>query len=290
MKQALHDLQEQFEQRGGRLYIFFGNPDAVISKLTSLLSIDALFVNRDYTPFSIKRDEDIKKICLHKGIHFQQFNDLLLNEPEDITTGNNTPYSIFTPFFNKARHKPVAQPRILKNSNWYTKPIKEELSSPESVFDTYDNNKLHVMGTQKAALHILNSMSSFADYGQTHDIPSIATTNLSAYIKFGLVSIRQVYHAIYNELGYNPIIRQLYWRDFFTHIAYFSPFVFGQPFKERYAKLPWENDEKKFKKWCNGTTGFPIIDAGMRQLNETGYMHNRVRLLTGSFFGKRSAY
>ena len=286
MHEALKDLQDQFVHRGGHLYVFFGHSDEIITKLISTLPIDSIYVNRDYTPFSINRDEAIKKICLHHDISFNQFNDLLLTEPEDIKTGNNTPYSMFTPFFNKARLKSVAQPRLTKASNWYTKPVKGALSAFDHVFDPYDNNELHVRGTRKAAQAILKNMDSFVDYGRTHDIPTLQTTNLSAYIKFGVVSIRQVYHEIYKKLGYSPIIRQLYWRDFFTHIAYFSPFIFGQPFKERYANLPWENDIEKFERWSNGTTGFPIIDAGMRQLNETGYIHNRVRLLTGSFLVK----
>jgi deoxyribodipyrimidine photo-lyase len=286
MQEALQDLQKQFIKRGGCLYIFFGHSDEIVTQLISSLAIDAVYVNRDYTPFSLNRDEYIKKRCLHNGTQFHQFNDLLLNEPENIMTGNNTPYSIFTPFFNKARYQPVAQPRLLTTTNWYTKPIKNSLQTGETVFDRYTNNSLHVRGTQKEAMRILNNIKNFTDYGTTHDIPSIATTNLSAYIKFGVVSIRQVYHAIFNELGYTPLIRQLYWRDFFTHIAYFSPFIFGQPFKEQYKNLRWENNEQKFEAWRTGTTGFPIIDAGMRQLNETGYMHNRVRLLTGSFLVK----
>lgn len=286
MQQALQDLQEQFQARGGRLYIFFGRSDEIISKLITSLSIEALYVNRDYTPFSTKRDEAIQKICIHFGIPFFQYNDLLLTEPEDIKTGNNSPYTIFTPFFNKARLNPVAEPQLVKAANWYTQPIKESLARWEHVIEHYDNKELHVVGTRKAVQTILKNIGSFADYGKTHDVPSIATTNLSAYIKFGVISIRHVYHVIYRQLGYSPIIRQLYWRDFFTHIAYFSPFVFGQPFKERYAHIEWDNDIHKFECWCNGTTGFPIIDAGMRQLNETGYMHNRVRLLAGSFLVK----
>lgn len=286
MQQALRDLQEQFVERGGHLYMFFGHSDEVISKLINGLYIDAIYVNRDYTPFSINRDEAIRKICVHNAVDFHQCDDLLLNKPEDITTGNNAPYAMFTPFFNKARLKPVALPVLLKSSHWYTNPIKEEIPTFDRIFDSYNNPSLHAIGTRKAAMAILKNIQSCKNYGKTHDFPSIETTNLSPYIKFGLVSIRQVYHAIYNKLGFSPIIRQLYWRDFFTHVAYFSPFIFGQPFKERYAYLPWENDLDKFGRWFTGTTGFPIIDAGMRQLNETGYMHNRVRLLTASFLVK----
>lgn len=286
MRQALHSLQSQFAQRNGHLYVFFGPSNNVIPSLIQDLSIDAVFVNRDYTPFSIHRDETIQKICLHNHIKFHQYNDVLLNEPEDIKTGNNTPYSIFTPFFNKARLHPVAPINLIKTSNWYSKPIKNSLKSFDHVFEDYQNNKLHVAGTHKAAQHILANINSFDDYAKTHDIPSLATTNLSPYIKFGLVSIRQVYHTIYTKLGYNPLIRQLYWRDFFVHIAYFSPFVFGQPFQQKYADLPWENNQEKFVTWQHGLTGFPIIDAGMRQLRDTGYMHNRVRLLTASFLVK----
>jgi len=124
-------------------------------------------------------------------------------------------------------------------------------------------------------------------YAATKDIPALSTSNLSAHLKFGTLSIRETYHAIKKILGpTHLLLRQLYWRDFFTHVAYYSPFVFGHAFHEKYDQLIWEHDDKKFQRWCTGTTGFPIVDAGMRQLTTTGFMHNRVRMIAASFLTK----
>jgi deoxyribodipyrimidine photo-lyase len=287
MKETLLDLDEHIHAEGGRLYILQGTTEKIITHIIQKIPVEALYTNRDYTPFSENRDEELKKICYEHGIEFIQKNDLLLTEPEDIVTGNGTPYSIFTPFFKKARQKPIEQPNFYSISNWYTKSLNGALPNIEQAFEPYENTHLHVHGSIKEAKQILRALKKFTSYGQTHDYPAIQTTNLSAYTKFGLISIRQIYHTMLNTLGpSSPLIRQLYWRDFFTHVAYFSPFVFGQPFKERYKKLEWHNNKRQFEAWCQGLTGFPIIDAGMRQLNETGYMHNRVRLLVGSFLVK----
>ena len=287
MKEALDDLTKNLKAQGGQLYICSGTAEEVIAKILQSIEIDALYVNRDYTPFSGHRDEALKKICYEHHVEFIQKNDLLLTEPEAIVTGNGTPYSIFTPFFKRAHQLAVPEPTKSRIAHWYTKPIPGTIKNIDQAFEQYENKNLAVHGTVSQAHKILSSMKKFQDYGKTHDYPSIETTHLSAYNKFGLVSIRQVYHAMLKNLGQaSPLIRQLYWRDFFTHIAYFSPFVFGQPFKERYKKLHWRNDKDQFEAWCSGLTGFPIIDAGMRQLNETGYMHNRVRLLVGSFLVK----
>lgn len=287
MKEALIDLNEQIHAKGGRLYILQGTAEKIVTDIVQTVQIDALYTNRDYSPFSAHRDEELKKICYEHNIEFIQKNDILLTEPEDIVTGNGTAYSIFTPFFKRARQQQVALPDLHSISNWYTQPLKGTIKNIVAAFEQYENKNLHVHGTVKEAKKIIASMKKFESYGTTHDFPALPTTNLSAYNKFGLVSIRQVYHAMLKTLGpSSPLIRQLYWRDFFTHVAYFSPFVFGQPFKERYKKLSWRNDRRQFESWCQGLTGFPIIDAGMRQLNQTGFMHNRVRLLVGSFLVK----
>jgi len=287
MREALISLQERIRKNGGYLYIMQGNPEEVLPALLQSVSADALYINRDYTPFSIRRDEALKKICYQHNVEYNQFNDCLLTEPEDIVSTSGTPYAIFTPFFKRASQVVIADPDTTQITNWYTKPLLGTIKSVHKAFELYENQSLHVHGYHDDVRSILSHLRRFSDYTETRDYPSIATTNLSAYNKFGLVSIRQVYHALKKTLGQaTPIIRQLFWRDFFTHIAYTSPFVFGQPFNPKYKNLDWENNQSKFQAWSEGRTGFPIIDAGMRQLNMTGYMHNRVRLLTASFLVK----
>lgn len=287
MRESLISLDEQIRKSGGRLYIMQGYPEEILLSLLQAVPARVLYLNRDYTPFSMCRDEALKKICYQHGVDYNQFNDCLLTEPENIVSAGGTPYAIFTPFFKRASQVSIAEPDNTQITNWYTKPIQGTIKSVNKAFEPFENQSLHVHGYHDDVHAILSHLKRFSRYAQMRDYPSIATTNLSAYNKFGLVSIRQVYHALNKTLGPStPIIRQLFWRDFFTHIAYTSPFVFGQPFNPKYKNLEWQNDQSKFQAWSEGHTGFPIIDAGMRQLNMTGYMHNRVRLLTASFLVK----
>lgn len=290
MIESLEDLEVHFKKRGGNLYFFHGKTYQVIEQLLQQEKIDAIFTNKDYTPFSLKRDESIKKICDHYQVAFEQYDDVLLNPPQAVHTQNNTPYNIFTAFFKASLHLPIRKPEALdSNVKWFKSPIahSKTLVSIKNQILERENSTLHVHGGRQNAIAILNDLGKFHDYATTRDYPSISTTNLSAHNKFGTVSIREVYYMIANELGAgHALIRQLYWRDFFTYVAYYSPFVFGHAFHEKYENIEWNNNEKMFKRWCDGQTGFPIVDAAMRQLNETGYMHNRVRMIVGSFLVK----
>lgn len=289
MIESLQDLDKQLKKKKGKLYLFKGKAEDVIKQLIKKEKIDTVFTNRDYTPFSIKRDNAIKKICTTNNVKFIQDNDLLLTQPEEIKTGKGTPYSIFTPFYKKARINKIDKPHSFPRSyNFFSDHIVGAQSTELfSKILKVNNKNLYVNGGRNNGLKILNNINKFKDYAKTHDYPSISTTNLSAYLKFGCVSIREAYYAIKNKLGStNPLLRQLYWRDFWTHVAYNYPFVFGQPYYEKYKKLWWSQSEKNFEAWCTGNTGFPIVDAGMRQLNKTGFMHNRVRMIVASFLTK----
>jgi deoxyribodipyrimidine photo-lyase len=288
MIHSLEDLTKQLEAKKGVLYLFEGMPHKVLQNIIDQVNIDAVFCNRDYTPFSFERDEAIKKVCLRAGIAFEQCNDYLLIEPEALKTTNNTPYTIFSPFFKKAQKHAVAMPTHARTYNFFSGPLRatRKLSSLGALI-VQENRSLVVKGGRAEGLLLLKKIKTFKDYSHTRDFPSIATTHLSAHNKFGTVSIREVYHVIANNLGKeHPLIRQLYWRDFFTHIAYHSPFVFGSAYHKKYNNLSWRNTKKEFAAWCEGKTGFPIVDAGMRQLNKTGFMHNRVRMITASFLVK----
>ncbi len=288
MLESLDDLEKKLKSKKGKLYRFYGVAEDVIKQLLNKEKIEAVFVNRDYTPFSLKRDKQIKAHCDKHDIDFISDHDLLLTEPNEITTGSGTPYQIFTPFYRKASKRPVNKPKKLVRASFYIKSINIEAAKEKygKPFE-YDNKKIHVHGGRSNGLNILNDIAKFKQYAKTRDYPDKSTTNLSAYLKFGCISIREAYYAIYKKLGpKHPLLRQLYWRDFFTHVAYNSPFVFGQPFKEKFKKLKWSQSKKMFKAWCEGKTGFPIVDAGMRQLNKTGFMHNRVRMIVGSFLIK----
>lgn len=286
---SLQELDKQLHKRDGKLYLFYGNTHDTIKKLIKEEKIDVIFCNRDYTPFAIARDKGIEKLCHENKIDFVQEHDLLLHEPEQLLTGNNTPYSIFTAYYKKALTLLVDKPLPPVEGNFYIKSI--EGSHHKDLYKRIlpkQNPHLMVKGGRSEAVTILKNIKNQKEYGKTRDYPALdTTTHLSAHFKFGTISIREAYWHISEQLGKShPLIRQLYWRDFFTYVAYHSPFVFGQAYHEKYNKLPWKNDKKEFKAWCEGKTGFPIVDAGMRQLNQTGWMHNRVRLIVASFLVK----
>ncbi len=288
MVQALDDLTEHFNKKKGRLYFFSGTPSKVVQQLIAQEKIDAVFVNRDYTPYSQKRDAVLEQVCKKYKIPFHACADVLLHDPEMIATKTGGFYSVFTPFYTAMMQQEIPHPITTKLHNFYMKPIQGVCADETSAIIYQPNKKVRVIGTRVAGLRILKHLESFRHYDKERDIPALdATTHLSAYIKFGLVSVREVYAAITTTLGKrHPLVRQLCWHDFFTHVAYHAPRVFGAPFREQYAHMSWNKDVRAFQRWCTGTTGFPLVDAGMRELVTTGYMHNRVRLVTASFLVK----
>lgn len=287
---SLEDLDEQLKKKGGKLHLFYGNAPDVINKIIKDENIEALFCNKDYTPFSIKRDKEIADICKKAGIIFEQYDDALLNPPETVLTKSGTPYSIFTPYWKSALQHKVEKPTACRYTNFLSGNMSS--SQSRSIFKKIlpeTNKQIAQKGGRTHALKKLKNLAEFKHYQKTRDIPALPTTELSAHIKFGTVSIREVYYALLEHIGrsaHEGLIRQLYWHDFYYQIAYHWPHVFGKPFKEQYNNINWHYSKKDFARWCEGTTGFPIVDAGMRQLNSTGYMHNRVRMIVASFLTK----
>ncbi len=280
------DLQRQIAGQGGVLYLFNDRPEHVISRLWQDQAIEAVFVNRDYTPFSRQRDTDIEQHCFQRGIDFCSHGDLLLNEPEDVLKNDGSPYQVFTAFYKRARQNPVAMPRSLAEGIFAAAPPG---AANENLIGRYmqaHNNPLQ--GGRREALAILDKLPACRNYHEQRDFPALAaTSHLSAYLKFGCCSIREAYYAVLLSLDSDhALLRQFYWRDFFTHIAFHYPHVFGHAFHRRFDAIRWENDEGRFLAWCSGKTGFPIVDAGMRELQQTGCMHNRVRMITASFLVK----
>jgi len=283
MLQSINDLEQQLQAAGGKLALYHAAPGEVIKQLAEQQAIQAVFINRDYTPFSRQRDDELAAVCGQRGIALHVLADALLNEPEQAVKSDNTPYKVFTAFYNHARQFPVALPQALGQANFL--PVASELTIEQLGLLT---EQAAVKGGRQQALAIVEQLSDCADYQQNRDFPALdATSKLSAHLKFGTCSVREVFYAITEQLGSeHPLIRQLYWRDFFTHVAYHFPAVFGRAFLERFASVPWDNNGDYFQAWCEGKTGFPIVDAGMRELNTTGFMHNRVRMIVASFLVK----
>ncbi|MEX2666733.1 cryptochrome/photolyase family protein [Candidatus Uabimicrobium amorphum] len=289
MLESLEDLQKQIEKQNGRLYFFHDTVENIVDHLAKN-DCEAVFCNRDYTPFSQKRDAAIEKRCKKNKVAFHSFADALLTEPGQVLNLSNEPYKVYTPFMKKARLITVERPQYYKNPCFSNDDLSNTVSldAMRKEICPKSNKNLYVPGGRTYALKQLKKVKQFTNYKEQRDYPSIkGTTGLSAHNKFGTISAREFFHTVAKDLGEtHTIISELYWRDFFTHVAYHFPHVFGKCFHEKYQGLKWENNKKQFDLWCEGRTGFPIVDAGMRELNTTGYMHNRVRMIVASFLTK----
>jgi deoxyribodipyrimidine photo-lyase len=285
MVESLQDLDKQLRKKGGKLFLFQGEPEEVVSKCIRELKIEAVIVNRDYTPYSQQRDQKLEKVCKTHHIPFHSFDDALLHPPEDTLKKDGKPYTIFTPYFRNASKLEVLPPVHNQATNYFHKTIP--FAKGESVLPNL-TIKNGLSGGRTEALKILEHISSFSKYDLLRDFPAEkGATQLSPYLKFTVCSPREVYAAICRDLSqHHELIRALHWRDFFTSIAFFFPHVFKGAFKPKFDKLTWSKDKNAFHRWCEGSTGFPIVDAGMREMNATGFMHNRVRMITASFLIK----
>ena len=286
MLQSIADLDLQLQEVGGNLTLYNGCPDQVIANVFKQQSIEAVFINRDYTPFSRRRDAELAETCQKLGIPLHILADALLTEPEQALKSDQTPYKVFTAFYNNARQFPVALPQALSSQNFLS--VASDCGIDQVALSLRPVSLEMIKGGRSQALAILEQLAEQVDYLNTRDFPALdSTSKLSAHLKFGTCSVREVYYALTEALGSeHPLLRQLYWRDFFTHIAYHFPQVFGKAFLEKFANLHWDNNLEYFQAWAQGKTGFPIVDAGMRELNATGFMHNRVRMIVASFLVK----
>jgi deoxyribodipyrimidine photo-lyase len=287
MAESVAELSGEIASRGGKLHTFRGEPSQILAQLIDRTEIKAVFVNRDYTPYAIARDAALAEICANRGIEFRQCADALLTEPEQVLKADGTPYTVFTPFCRKARSFEVRMPRKLADVRFAEGSLVGTLNEiPRELPGASAGTEYP--GGRAAGLKQIEQISGLADYARERDLPALkGTSRLSPHHKFGTVSIREVLQRIVVDHGEeHPLIGELYWRDFFTHIACHFPHVFGLAFHRRFDRMEWNGDNDAFACWCEGRTGFPIVDAGMRELNETGFMHNRVRMITASFLIK----
>ena len=220
-------------------------------------------------------------------MQFFSYADALLTEPEQVLKTDGKPYTVYTPFMKRARLIPIPFPVKNNHLNYFTGQIQGTIDSPLEII-TERNPNLLLNGGRNEALRLFSHLDKLQHYNEIRDYPAIKGTSLlSAHHKFGTISIRETYHRIAREFPpENTFINELLWRDFFTHIVFHFPHVFVRSFRQQYDNIEWENDKTKFDRWCNGQTGFPIVDAGMRELTTTGYMHNRVRMIVASFLVK----
>lgn len=288
MIESLEELAREIEAAEGTLLVLHGPHHEVVARLISELSIDAVFFNMDYTPFSRTRDAAIFETCARLGVHCAHYSDALLVEPSEFGKDDGKPYTVYTPFFKKASKLSVPPPTGKAKGALTKAPYKGPRVAPRDFWPEHTATKRISKGGRSNALGILEKLTNFSGYEEERNLPAVrGTTLLAPHNKFGTVSIREVYHAVVSTLGVtHTLIRELYWRDFFTHIAWHFPRVFGHAFNQQYDAITWNDDEGMFAAWCEGRTGFPIVDAGMRELVTTGFMHNRVRMIVASFLVK----
>ena len=287
MIESLQDLASQISKSGGHLYTFYGHNDKVVADCIKAWDINVVCFNLDISPYAKERDEKIIKMCQHMKTYVMYDYDYYLHQPGTIVNGSGEPYQKFTPYYNTALKKKVEPPtgtrKIHFKRNEAHIPDKISLEQAFKKF-TKENPDILVHGGRPEAIRTLKTaLRSQTHYSTTHNELDKQTTQLSAYLKFGCISIREAYKALH---GKRDIIRQLIWRDFYANILYSFPHVLGHAMKQKYNKVHWHHNTNWFKAWRDGETGFPVVDAGMRQLNKTGYMHNRARLIVASFLTK----
>ena len=289
MIECLEGLSDEIKKNGGKLYSFYGENNKIIEHLIKSLDISIIGFNFDYSPYAIKRDEQLFNLCERMKVKVFAAHDYYLHPPGTLFNKSGEPYQKFTPYYESAIKQRIPAPAAFRKINFHK---KNEIDSYtyRMPFNlalhkfTPNNPHLIVYGGREEALKKLNNaLKTQTNYSHTRNHLNKSTSELSAYIKFGCVSIREVYKKFSRNKDF---IRQLIWRDFYATILYFFPHVLGHSLKPAYDKIKWSNNKKYIEAWKKGETGFPIVDAGMRQLNKTGYMHNRARLIVASFLVK----
>jgi deoxyribodipyrimidine photo-lyase len=284
MIESLKELDSELKKKGSKLHIFQGKNKTVLGKIFKELDVENVIFNMDYTPYAIKRDTEIAKLCKSKDINCIMHEDYLLSPVGSMLKKDGEPYTVFTPFKNNGYKLKIDKPSKMKAKN-LTKYNK--LKTQDYIKYNINQNIL-VNGGRKNGLKQLKKLKDQKKYNTNRNKLSIETSLLSAYIKFGCISIREVYWNVKEKLGTsNSLLSQLFWREFYFYIAYYFPQVLkGKNYNEKYDEIKWNKSKSKFEKWCNGETGYPVVDAGMREMNETGYMHNRARLITSNFLNR----
>jgi len=278
--QSIKQIEKTLSAKGKGIKVFSGDPAEIVRELIEKLPVRSVVCNMDHEPYGIERDEHIKEILESSGIQFSQFLDHLLFQKREVLKDDGTPYQVFTPFSKKCL-------TILSDDHLYNYPSEELISN---FVDQKENKIPDLKDLRFSPSGIVFSNNEISEgiigaYDQTRNIPSVAgTSRLGLHLRFGTISIRKLARIARNTNA--AYLNELLWREFFAIILWHFPRVVSEEFKPQYSRILWRNNPDEFELWKNGETGFPIVDAGMRELSETGYMHNRVRMITASFLTK----
>ena len=308
MMGCLQALQQRYAQVGSQLLILHGNPVEVIPALAKALNAKAVFWNWDVEPYSQTRDRAIIDILKSNSIEFLHENwDQILHAPDEIRTGAKSPYTVYSPFWKNWSSKPKAKSvETLQNAAGLTE-TEQEIAKQAGVIPLPTardlgfiwDGELSISPGEAAAQERLEEFtdSTITEYQEQRNFPGVdGTSRLSAALKFGVIGIRQVWEATLEAQEFSrseetaASIRtwqqELAWREFYQHAMYNFPELAEGAYRDTFKNFPWQNNPEHFQAWCEGRTGYPIVDAAMRQLNEMGWMHNRCRMIVASFLTK----
>ena len=279
---SLSKINQKLGEIGSSLLVKKGKTQEVWQALLLEFDVKEVFFNKDYEPYAIKRDLTICELLEANKTKSFLFKDQVIFEEKEITKADGLPYTVYTPFKNKwlEKYKTMAPVQEFdatdKFSNFYRDAMNRVFTFPT----------LEQIGFEESSIKVIpHNLKNVTNYEETRNFPALdGTTHLSPHLRFGTVSIRKLVNwaAQKNQV----FLSELIWREFFMQILFSFPKVVTNNFKSAYDGIQWRNDEEDFKRWCSGTTGYPMVDAGMRELNETGYMHNRVRMVVASFLCK----
>jgi len=272
--ESLSKINKQLNNHNASLQILKGQIDDVWEKLVTTYDIQKVYLNKDYEPYAIKRDQKINEFLNSKGIEMKTFKDQVIFEEHEIVKADGKPYTVFTPYKRKWLEKfTKVNLNIIANfDNFYKKII--------------DFPSLNQLGLKNSSLKVKKySLKNVSTYSETRNFPNLDSTSyLSPHLRFGTISVRQIITELKNKS--ETFLSELIWREFFMQITFHFPHVVTKNFRPKYDGIQWVNNKEDYDNWCQGKTGYPLVDAGMRQLNETGYMHNRVRMVTAGFLCK----
>ena len=287
MIESLEDLADEIKHSGGYLTTFYGHNDKVITDFIKALNISIVGFNLDITPYARERDYQIINLCQRLNVFVKLDYDYYLCNPGEVLNGVGEVYRKFTPYYETAKKHKVQLPSKKKHLNFKSKdvniPNKISLQQAMTRFTKINPDILVHGGRANALKQMRIASKNIKHYSVSRNELSKPTSQLSAYIKFGCISIREVYYTFKSNTAF---IRQLYWREFYSNILYEFPRVLGHSLNLKYDKIKWSHNERWFNAWEKGETGFPILDASQRQLLQTGYTHNRGRMISSSILIK----
>lgn len=273
---SLHYLHQELQELGSTLLVICGDPIQVFKALNP----KAVYTNHDYEPYARRRDEEVKKILSKKNVTLHTFKDQVIFEKDEVIKDDGSPYTVFTPFSRKWKTK--LNPFFLKSyptEKYFGNLFKSKPLPLPSLDD------IGFTASGKNIPQRIIKTSIISNYNKTRDFPYLSgTSRLGVHLRFGTISIRQLARLALKKN--ETFLNELIWREFYQMILWHFPQVQTKSFKPAYDNIKWRNNEQEFDAWCNGRTGYPIVDAGMRELNTTGFMHNRVRMVTASFLTK----